>query len=77
MPPAHTGGSSTLWRNCSIGEWGATKGAKMASRAMKITTMRPATAPRFSEKADQNAFSGETSGGTVSISDAAGVVSRT
>src|SRR6185312_8857289 len=58
-PASQTGGVRTASRNCSIGEWGATKLAVSAKRTMNTKTARPMTAPLFSRNAAQNATNGE------------------
>src|SRR5574340_751454 len=57
-PDSQAGAARTASRNCSFGECGATTSAKIASRTIAATTTRPATAPRFSRNATQNARSG-------------------
>src|SRR6188472_2854426 len=59
LPPStQAGGSLAKPRNCSIGECGASNGAKTATKQMAPTTINPITAPRFSRKECQNSASG-------------------
>src|SRR6478609_7502931 len=46
-----------------MGEYGAMKSAKIAIRATMVRMQSPMTAPRFSEKEDQKARSGDCTAG--------------
>src|SRR3984957_6603002 len=76
-PFSHTGGARTASRNCSIGEWGATKSAVSARRTITAKTARPNNAPRFSRNAAQNDASGEGCARTAAASSPTGPVSAT
>ncbi|MCY1414210.1 hypothetical protein D9M71_296530 [compost metagenome] len=58
-PSSHTGGVSKASRNCSLGSWGATQGAKMAQKTISSMNSKPATAPLFLAKACQNSLYGD------------------
>ncbi|MCY1546923.1 hypothetical protein D9M68_829480 [compost metagenome] len=58
-PSSHTGGVSRKSRNCSLGSWGATQGAKRAQKMIRIMKARPPTAPLLWAKAFQNSLRGE------------------
>ena len=74
LPPSYqAGGNFTYSRNCSSGEWGASTSAKIAMKTISDKMTRPATAPLFSRKDDQN--SERLEGGAATLMGAAMVMS--
>ncbi len=60
MPPSsQAGGARTASRNCSIGEYGATKSAKIATSATNMSTTHAGDCALFSLKAAQKAANGD------------------